>query len=503
MNVSYSKSFLCSTALVLALPGAALADVTSAEVWENWKNYASSMGQTVTTGSEVSDGGTLTLLDLRITLDFPEGLVVSNLASLVLREQSDGTVVITMSPDYPISISVDSDGEKVDLALMVRQNDTEIVASGGDGKIVYDYKAQEISVSLETLIVDGEEIDPTVTLSLKGFDGTYTSAEGDVNMLTSRMSAASLELEIDVQEPDGDGKFAATGRMSNLRSESNVVIPPDLDLEDPSAIFNGGFTVMGGFKADSSNLHMAMQDGDDSFDFSASATTSSLTVSLDKGTLNYGGTSTGLQYKLVSPQIPLPEIAFGMAEAAFNVLIPFGQSETPQDFAALIKLGGLEVSDTLWGMIDGDGALPHTPATLIIDLAGQMNWLIDITNEEALEAFDGEAPIELYGLTVNNLTLELAGAKITGDGDFTFDNSDLETFDGMPAPTGAINFDLTGINGLLDSLGQMGLLPQEQAMGARMMLGLFARPAGGEDHLTSTIEVKGDGSVFANGQQLK
>lgn len=505
MNVSYSKSFLCSTALALALPGAALADVTSAEVWENWKSYANSVGQTVTAGSEVSDGGDLTLLDLRFTMDFPEGLVVGNLASIELKEQGDGTVAITMSPDYPISISVDADGEKVEMALMLHQIDTNIIASGGDGKIVYDYTAQEISASLETLIADGEEINPAVTLSLKDIDGSTTSAsaEGEAQIMSSRMSAAGLDLDIDVQEPDGGGKFTATGRMANLRSESSLVIPPDLDLEDPSAIFNSGFTVIGGFKTDSSNMHAELQDGNDSFDFSASATSSSLSVALDDGTLKYGGTSTGLQYKLVSPQIPLPEIAFGMAEAAFKVVVPFGQSETPQDFAALIKLGGLEVSDMLWGMIDGGGTLPHTPATLIIDLAGQMNWLVDITNEKELEAFDGEAPVELFGLTVNNLTLDIAGAKIEGDGDFTFDNTDLATFDGMPAPTGAINFDLMGINGLLDKLGQMGLLPQEQAMGARMMLGLFARPADGEDHLTSTIEVKGDGSIFANGQQLK
>ena len=46
-------------------------------------------------------------------------------------------------------------------------------------------------------------------------------------------------------------------------------------------------------------------------------------------------------------------------------------------------------------------------------------------------------------------------------------------------------------------------VPYMKAMGMRMMLGLFARPAGGEDTMTSTIEVTGDGSVFANGQQLK
>ena len=62
---------------------------------------------------------------------------------------------------------------------------------------------------------------------------------------------------------------------------------------------------------------------------------------------------------------------------------------------------------------------------------------------------------------------------------------------------------LTGGNGLLDTLVGLGLLPEEQAMGARMMLGLFARPGDGPDTLVSTIEVKEDGSVLANGQRVR
>ena len=87
---------------------------------------------------------------------------------------------------------------------------------------------------------------------------------------------------------------------------------------------------------------------------------------------------------------------------------------------------------------------------------------------------------------------------MTGDGYFAFDNSF-----GIPIPSGTANMMLVGANGLMDTLVSMGLLPQEQAMGARMMLGLFARPGDGEDTLVSTIEVKEDGQILANGQRLK
>jgi hypothetical protein len=79
----------------------------------------------------------------------------------------------------------------------------------------------------------------------------------------------------------------------------------------------------------------------------------------------------------------------------------------------------------------------------------------------------------------------------------------MMTWGGMPAPDGSVDLKLAGGNGLIDKLVTMGLLPQEQAMGARRMMGLFARPGDGPDNLVSKIEVKKEGSIFANGQQIK
>lgn len=108
------------------------------------------------------------------------------------------------------------------------------------------------------------------------------------------------------------------------------------------------------------------------------------------------------------------------------------------------------------------------------------------------------APGQLNAVNVNEIKFSVAGAELTGDGDFSFNN------DGpIPVPAGVINLMLTGGNGLMDTLVAMGLLPEEQAMGARMMMGLFARPGDGEDTLVSTIEVNEDGSVLANGQRIK
>ena len=99
---------------------------------------------------------------------------------------------------------------------------------------------------------------------------------------------------------------------------------------------------------------------------------------------------------------------------------------------------------------------------------------------------------------MNEILLSLAGANLTGTGSLDFNN------DGpVPMPAGTINLMLVGGNGLLDTLVEMGLVPEEQAMGARMMLGMFARPGDGEDTLVSEITFQEDGAILANGQRIR
>ncbi len=74
---------------------------------------------------------------------------------------------------------------------------------------------------------------------------------------------------------------------------------------------------------------------------------------------------------------------------------------------------------------------------------------------------------------------------------------------GMGSPVGAVNLALAGGNGLMDKLVAMGLLPQEQAMGARMMMGIFTVPGDGPDTLKSNIEFTKDGQILANGQRIR
>ena len=196
---------------------------------------------------------------------------------------------------------------------------------------------------------------------------------------------------------------------------------------------------------------------------------------------------------------PTPEpIAIGIDTFGLDFAMPIGKAEGTQPFKMQFNLTDLTMSENAWALFDPTAELPRDPATLIIDVTGEAELTEDLFNQGVL---DGRVtPGTLNAVTLNQLRLDAAGVELTGEGGFTFDNSDMSM--GFPKPLGAVDLALEGGNALMDKLVAMGLLPEDQAMGARMMMGLFAVPDG-DDRLTTKIEFREDGGLYANGQRLQ
>ncbi|MEL7027465.1 MAG: DUF2125 domain-containing protein, partial [Pseudomonadota bacterium] len=265
-----------------------------------------------------------------------------------------------------------------------------------------------------------------------------------------------------------------------------------------------------GFAADWSLTHGAADykvsgtDPSGTFNLTSTAASGTFDGDISSDGLTYGGGNTDLNVAMSGSSIPFPQLTFSIAESEGRLAMPVSAGEEAGDFGLLLKIVDLEMSDAIWGMFDPAQQLPRDPATLVVDIAGKAKWFIDIFDPEVQENMTpGEMPGEVETLDINALQLTVAGAELTGEGAFEFDNSGSGAFAPAPSPFGTLSLELTGGNGLLDTLVVMGLIPQEQAMGARMMLGLFARPGAGEDSLVSTIEVGKDGSVSANGQRIR
>jgi hypothetical protein len=223
-------------------------------------------------------------------------------------------------------------------------------------------------------------------------------------------------------------------------------------------------------------------------------------ISADR--LLYEGRTTDVAATIVSAAAPFP-VEIGLSAYGFNFEMPLAASETAQPFAFGIELADLTVSDMIWSLFDPNAILPRDPATIKIGLAGLARPLFDMMDPAQEQAMmNSDMPFELSEVTLTDLDIAVAGATVTGDGAFTFDNSDMVTFAPLPRPEGALRVQINGLNGLLDNLVAMGLVPAEEMMAPRMMMGMFARSTG-DDQLESKLEITGDGQVLANGQRIR
>ena len=182
------------------------------------------------------------------------------------------------------------------------------------------------------------------------------------------------------------------------------------------------------------------------------------------------------------------------------MLLPVSRGDAAQPFRFAYALEGLTFADAIWNLFDPSSQLPRDPASLTVDLAGDavvVQDLFDPAIAQPQANTPPEAPIIPESLTVNRIALDAVGAKaeVTGA---------LEFGDNPNQPVGTLNGTFQGVNGLMDKLVTMGLVPEEQMMGMRMGLALFAKPAeGNPDQLTSEVEFREGGQIFANGQQIK
>lgn len=226
-------------------------------------------------------------------------------------------------------------------------------------------------------------------------------------------------------------------------------------------------------------------------------------ISFDRDSLHYSSGMGNTSASLTAPQMPIGPLEFSASEIRTKTQLPSNVSNEPAPFSYSGRYIDLSISENLWAMFDPGKLLPRGPATYILDLEGMGNWLIDPFSE-AFENKTSEATKgELHSLTLNEFKLSAAGAEATGTGDFRFNNDDLETFKGIPAPIGTLDLKFVGINALIDTLLKIGLLQEDQAFGARMGLGLIAVAGDGEDTLISNVIVTSEGKVTANGKRLK
>ncbi|MBS0126250.1 hypothetical protein [Thetidibacter halocola] len=505
------KRLTGATALALcAVAAPALAEVTPKQVWDDLEAYLEGFGYVVE-ATESTFGDKLTVTGITIAMTMPEteeggGDVTISMDEVTLTGRSDGSVTVTFPEQMPVAVDVTSEGEQVEMVIDYTHDALELIVSGDPDAMTYDYAATSLAMVLGSLFVDGEEVTRDMArfeVAMGPLDGTSTvTRDGDTRSIAQDFTMGDIRYTAVANDPESGEGGTFAGSLRGVSMIGSTTLPEAVDMTDMQAAVAAGFAGSGTIGHQGGEMQFSVTEKAGTTSGQTSASSGYISVGFTQDALTYALGGKGTSLSVTGPELPLP-ISAEMAETKLAISLPLQPSGTPQPAALGLTLGGFAMSEMLWNVFDPGAILPRDPATVSLDLVAQVTPFVSLLDAQAMASLGDAPPGELNALTLTGLVVEGAGGRITGSGDLTFDNTDLESFDGMPRPEGTISLSVSGANGLIDKLIQMGILAEDDAMGARMMLSMFTVPSGTPDQMTSTIEFNDQGHVLANGQRIK
>lgn len=506
--------FAAATASCLAtVPTLANADISAADVWANWQAYVSAFGGTLTaTTSNTGAGLSASGLVAEFTLPMEAGTLKVMHPDVTFRDTGDGRVEVVYPDTGTYGVAVALTGEPgLSGNVVIDMSQVQMIADGSAGDVTYEMTAPEISGTLgewdapTTPLGNSPEVDATMVL--EDFATTMRVVEGPLLKVTQNGTFGAQSVSF-TQKGPGDASTQSDTAVASGTFEIDFAMPANgIDLLNIAAAINQGMAF--DIKSDTAGYSvqqtttapglgpLEVRQGYDSSTFAASLDENGVAASGIGETL-----STDVNLGVI---LPVP-ISVAVDRVEMDFAAPLSQGEAPQPFKLDMALLGLTLADQVWGLFDPSGGLPRDPAVIDIDVSGTMRNMVDLLNFNAVAAAaQNSLPVEVDSATINSLRIAAAGAEVTGTGALTFDNTDLESYDGVPKPVGELVFGLKGANQLLDTLVSIGLLSQQDASGARLGMAVVAAPdpSGGDDALKSTIIFNEDGGLTANGVPLK
>lgn len=485
--------FFISSAALLAITGAAFADVTPEQVWQSWQDTSKSAGQIISAESAQRDGNTLVVSNITMTSATPDAQVDGRMAQLRFTDAGDGTVLVEMPPEYPITMTLPAGPDRpkpVEIALDIIQDGMTLTASGDPAAVNYNLVAPNLKIKLNR--IDGmAEQNLTVEATLADITGSYTTDE--TATMTSDFTIGGIALA--VLGNDGTTEFRLTSAIKDVTLSSTGTMIGAMGGPDFMAALTKGAKSASQMTYGSADFDAELMAPEGPSTAKGTSLSGMISAAIGAEGLDYAVSQKGLSMQVTSADMPVPNMGVQFDELAFGIKMPLVRSDMAQPFGFQTKLTNMALTDEVWALFDPMAALPRDPLNLVIDTEGMMKITKPLTaNPET----PSEVPAQLDSVTLKELQLSVAGAALTGTGTGKMDYPAA----GDPVPSGIFDLRLTGANALLDRLVAAGFLAAEDLMMPRMMLAMVGipDPAGG-DALISKIEIK-DKGVFANGQKL-
>jgi len=495
--------------LMMLGAGAADAAVTADQLWAAWQTSAAGAGMSLSAETTTREGAVLRLEGVTLSMsqsDDPAATLKATVAEIVMTDGTDGAVTVVPTGAIEAGSSATPDS-----SVMLNHDGGQMRVTEDAGVMSYDVTGTTISAEVKS-----------VTDSLTPLeDGTVPKAATDFLMTLAGpairvtdtpalnrtfgidIKAQSLSYQVNVDDPGMQMKSAQSSTTEGIAITGQFMAPSTVALAGLTSAAAWSAALKEGMALTLSSTQgpsQATSTDENAFMPMAMAITSGPgTASLDFGKDGFALASQGdgLAVSVTSAMLPFPKLDFSMGALAVDMSMPILSATEPGDYGVTVRLTDVSVNEEAWAALDPAGTLPRDPAQLVLDAKGTMklDLLALMAAEEA--GMTEVVPPQPLTLDIPEVLVSVAGATLTGTGAFTFDNAT-----GQPVPAGTADVTLTGGNALLDKLVAIGLLTDQDAGGARMMMSMFMN-ATGEDVLTSKIEAKPDGSISVNGQRVQ
>eukprot|EP01031_Cornospumella_fuschlensis_P050620 gene50620-61917_t len=265
----------------------AVADVTPEEVWQNWQDFYTSSGSTVTTGSVERDGDTLVITDVKTSSDNDTGTSDSAIAEIRLRDNGDGSVGVEMSEDMTFGFTTPAlEGEGSSGATgSAKMPGLTGTVTGSVDDMAYAYIMPSVEITMEPI----ENGAPAGKISVLLSDSTSTyqlSGSAEAKVLDGSFGAASMAVNLEITDPESP--FVGSLNVADLAGQVSGSVSGIEEVELTDA-FAKGFA-----------LDMGMTYGAMIYDFDVSDAATS-------GKLMGGSEGGSFQFALDAAKMNVPQ----------------------------------------------------------------------------------------------------------------------------------------------------------------------------------------------------
>lgn len=186
-----------------------------------------------------------------------------------------------------------------------------------------------------------------------------------------------------------------------------------------------------------------------------------------------------------------PGLGAAISSLELAYALPIAPSQELEPVGFRLALDQVAPDEAVWDLIDPDGALPHDPARLVLDLdaTARMTGRLDQT------APGQGLPVELGKATIRAAELSALGAGLRAEGG-------VEFLPVLQIPVGKITVTLTDAFQMLNKLVKAGLLPPEKAQAAIAAATGFTTEGAAPGERVSVIELTPAG-ILVNGARLQ